>query len=208
VNKLKSKLGKLKLKKSFYIYGSLVLLLVLTLGVTFATFTDRAKFQGTMISVASSDIKLLDTIGGGVDPSNLVDEKPGPVFEEIGNSWVYDYPVQIYNNGTNPVDLTSKADYEDLEVNDPQDLRQEIRVDIYEWDDANGDGIPQDTELGGTHGNQTILGWKNTGYSNLGTIAEGEVKSLVIRFTTGDIDDKQGASFLFDFQFNSTEVSE
>ncbi len=205
---MKFKELKSRVKKPFYVYGSLILLVILTLGVTFATFTDRAKFENASISVASSDIKLLDVVGGGVDPSNLVDSKPGPVFSEIHNYWVEDYPVQIYNNGTAPVQLSSKADYENLEVNDPEYLREEIRVDIYEWDDANDDGIPQQDELGGTHGSKTILGWKNTGYDDLGIINEGEVKSLVIRFTANDIDNKQGAAMLYDFRFNSTELPE
>ena len=190
------------MKKSFYIYGSLVLLVLLTLGVTFATFTDKANFLGTTFSVASSDIKLLDVINGGLDPSNLVDSKAGPSFSNITSSWHEDYIVQIYNNATGPLNLTSKAVY--ATANDPDELRQIIFVEIYDWIDANNDGVPQLTEFeDNSYGRKTIIKWNTTGY-DLGTLLQGEVRSLVLRFSTDNVSStKQGKGMLFDFSFDA-----
>jgi len=188
---------KPKMKKTFYIYGSLVLLILLTLGVTFAAFSDKADFAGSIFSVASSDIKLLDIIGGGTDPSNLVDAKPGPQFESVTEYWTADYPVQIYNNATSDVNLTSWADYET--ANDPAELRQYIYVEILDWDDTNEDGQVQQEEFGTSYGLKTIVKWNTEGF-DLGVLSQGEVGSFCIRFTTGNLSDsKQGQSLLFDF---------
>ncbi|HDQ88595.1 MAG TPA: hypothetical protein ENN92_00380 [candidate division WWE3 bacterium] len=193
------------MKKSFYIYGSLVLLVLLTLGVTFATFTDKANFVGTTFSVASSDIKLLDVYNGGVDPSNLVDSKPGPTFANITPTWHSDYVVQIYNNGTGPVNLTSKAVYET--ANDPAELRQIIFVEMYDWVDTNGDGVPQQEEFEqASYGRKTIVKWNTVGFE-LGTLPQGEIKTLVLRFSTDSISPaKQGTGILFDFSFDALGI--
>jgi len=192
---------KPKIKKTFYVYGSLVLLLVLTLGVTFAAFSDKADFTSSTFSVASSDIKLLDVIGGGTDPSNLVDGKPGPQFESITEYWVADYPVQVYNNATTDVSLTSWADYET--ANDPGELRNYIYVEILDWDDVNGDNQVQQEEFGTSYGSKTIIKWKTEGF-DLGVLPQGEVRSFGLRFTTGNLSDsKQGESFLFDFEIDA-----
>ena len=190
------------MKKTFYIYGSLVLLILLTLGVTFATFTDNAKFIGTTFSVASSDIKLLDVIGGGTDPSNLVDNKAGPSFENITPEWFEDYVVQVYNNGTGPVNLTSTANYQTAD--DPAELRQIIFVEIFDWEDANADGIPQESEYtSSSYGAKTIIKWNTVGF-DLGVLPQGEVRTLLVRFSTTSVSPtKQGAGMLFDFEFNA-----
>ncbi len=189
------------MKKRFYIYGSLVLLILLTLGVTFATFTDKAKFTGTTLSVASSDIKLLDVIGGGTDPSNLVDHKQGPVFANITPEWFENYYVEVYNNASGDLQLSSYADY--LTANDPEELRQIIYVELFDWEDTNGDGIAQEEELTNSYGARSIVKWKTQGF-DLGVLSQGETRSFVLRFFTMNISPaKQGSSIVFDFEFSA-----
>jgi len=193
------------MKKTFYMYGSLVLLVLLTLGVTFAAFTDKANFAGSSISVASSDIKLLDVYNGGIDPSNLVDSKPGPTFTNIYSGWAENYVVQIYNNGSSDLRLSSKAEYQT--ANDPAELRQVTYIEIFEWADENGDGIPQQEEydshpLGG--GRKQIIKWNTQGF-DLGILPKGQVRTLVLRFSADSVSPtKQGASMIFDFSFDAT----
>ncbi|MBD3366114.1 hypothetical protein GF360_02095 [candidate division WWE3 bacterium] len=197
------KLKQFKPKKALYVYGSLVLLLVLTLGVTFATFTDTLDFGGAMFSVANSEVKLLDAIGGGIDPSNLVDSKPGPQFDNVAGGWFADYPVEIYSNATTDVNLWSWANYEDVAVNDPAELRQYIYVEILDWTDANGDGMPEQSEFGSSYGRKTILKWNTEGI-DLGTLSPGEVRSLALRFSVDSLSNaKQGESLLYDFEFEA-----
>lgn len=193
-----------KTKKAFYIYGSLVLLVALTLGVTFATFSDKADFLGSTFSVATNDIKLLDIIGGGIDPTNLVDSKPGPQISNVTPYWYADYPIEIYNNSSTDVNLSSWAYYET--INDPAELRQYIYVEIFDWVDANGDGLPEQSEFGTSYGRKTIIKWKTEGY-DLGPLAQGAVRSLAIRFSTDSLaDSKQGQSILFDFEFDALGI--
>ena len=189
------------MKKFVSTYGILVAMLLLTVGVTFAAFTGKAKILGTSVSVGSADIKLLDDLAGGIVETNLLSEKQGPVYQNISSDWSEDYLVKIYNNSANTVTLTSNADYET--VNDPEDLRQILYVQPIEWSDNNGNGVVDDAEDGVGHERKTIIKWKTEGY-DFGELGAGEVKSLILRVSADSIPDtKQGASLLFDFEFDS-----
>lgn len=191
------------LNKKFYLYGSLIFLLLLTIGVTFATFSDTADFSSSTFSVASSDIKLLNVIGGGTDSTNLVDEKAGPQFEDIIPYWSKDYLVQIYNNSNSDVALSSWADYENVATNDPAELRQYIFVEMYDWDDLDGNGDIQQEEIGASYGRKTILKWKTEGF-DLGVIPSDQIRGIILRFSTDNLSDsKQGATLLYDFKFDA-----
>jgi len=173
----------------------------MVVGVSFAAFTDKAAILGSVFSVGSADLKLLDVIGGGVTPDNLLEEKPGPVFSDVSSAWVADYPIQLYNNSAVEMLLTSNAFYET--ANDPDELRQLIFVEPLEWVDADADGVPTETELGSSLGVKTIVKWKTEGF-DLGSLAPGTVGSWVLRFSTASIpESKQGSSATFDFEFDS-----
>lgn len=191
-----------KLKKAALVYGSLVLMLLLVVGVTFAAFTDKSKILGSSFSVGSADLKLLQDLAGGVDSANLVDELTGPTFDGIYPFWVGDYLVKIYNNATSSVNLTSNANYET--ANDPDDIRQIVFVEPFEWDDTNNDGLLDVGELGASLGaRDTIIKYKTVGY-DFGALNSGEIKGIVLRFSTDSVSDtKQGASGIFDFEFDS-----
>lgn len=189
------------MKKFISTYGLIVCIIALAIGTTWAAFTDKAKILGSMFSVGSADIKLLAIIGGGIDSSNLVDEKTGPEFADISSNWIEDYPLQIYNNATGDVHLASNANY--TTANDPEELRQLIFVEPIEWNDANSNGVVEDGELGVSLGRKSIVKWKTEGF-DLGVLSPGQVKSMIFRFSTDAISDtKQGASALFDFEFDA-----
>lgn len=189
------------MKKAVYSFSLLVLVVLLTVGITLTAFTDKAKILGATFSIGSADIKLLDIIGGGTDSTNLLEEKQGPVFSSISSNWTEDYSVQIYNSALTDVHLTSNAYYET--ANDPAELRQITFVEPFEWNDINSDGIVDEGELGATYGRKTIIKWKTEGY-DLGVLPAGTVKSLVLRFSTDLVSEtKQGTSAIFDFEFSS-----
>lgn len=182
-------------------YGFLVLGLVLIAGVAYAAFEDRGRVLGSRFSVGSSDLKLLADLAGGTDSVNLEDEITGPNFDNIYPNWQSDYMVKIFNNGSSVVQLTTSANYET--ANDPDELRQVIFVEPFEWDDANGNGVVDTGEEGASLGRKTIVKWKTEGYS-LGQLNQGEVKSLILRFSTDSIgSSKQGKTGIFDFEFDS-----
>lgn len=169
---------------------------------TYAAFTDKAKILGATFSVSSADLRLLDDLAGGIASDNLVDEKEGPSYDEVSSYWEEDYLVKLYNNAPTDVQLTTNAYY--VTANDPDDLRQEIYVEPFDWDDANSDGVVDSGEMSSTsYGKKTIVKWKTEGF-DLGTASTGSVRGLVLRFSTDALPvSKQGASALFDFEFEA-----
>ncbi len=177
-------------------------MLVVTLGATYAAFSDKATYTGSTFSVASADLKLLNDVSLGIEETNLVDTKPGPSFQNIAPSWHQDYLVKLYNNATTPLTVTSYSNYET--VNDPDELRQLIYCEIIPWDDVNGNGVVDTDELGTSLGMKTLIKWKTEGVV-LGQINMGEAKGYVLRFNTlsNFSETKQGKSAIFDFEFNA-----
>ena len=177
--------------------------LVISAGITYAAFIDKGKVLGSQFSVGSADIKLLNDLLLGAQPSNLVDEKTGPSFAGIGPNWTDKYLMKIFNNSTGQIRLTSNSNY--LTAEDPDDLRNIIFVEPFVWNDDNNNGMLDTGEEGTTYGRKTIVKWKTEGY-DFGLVQAGETKSLILKFSTDSVSDtKQGKSALFDFEFNSTE---
>lgn len=191
------------MKKSNYIKKGLLIaiLITVTAGLTYAAFGDKGKVLGSKFSVGSADIKLLLDTDVGTVPENLVEEMPGPQFDNIVPNWSEDYEIKIFNNGSTPVTLTSNADY--LTANDPDDLRSIIYVEPIIWNDIDSNGIVDSGEEGESLGRKTIVKWKTEGYQ-IGELESGAVKSLILRFSTDVVSDtKQGKSGIFDFSFDS-----
>ncbi len=189
------------MKKKIVLTLSLILFLVAVAGVAIAAFGDKGEVLGSSFTVGSADIKLLKNLAGGTSSDNLVDTLDGPSFSNINPGWTEDYAMKIYNNATTHIQLTSNADYET--ANDPEELRQIIFVEPFNWNDANNDGLVDDGELGSTFGKKTIVKWKTEGY-DLSSVAPGSVKGMILRFSTDAVSDtKQGASAMFDFEFDS-----
>lgn len=189
------------MKKRLYVTLGLIFLLVLVAGVATAAFGDKGEILGSSFSMGSADIKFVMELDGGTTQENLTDSLDGPAFVNISSDWSEDYALKIYNNATTSVQLTSNAEYET--ANDPDDLRQLIYVEPFNWGDQNNDGIVDEGELGSSFGKKTIVKWKTEGF-DLSSMAPGSVKSMVLRFSTESVpDSKQGASAMFDFIFDS-----
>ena len=194
----------MKKRKTIITFFSILFLIVLA-GIAVAAFGDKGEILGSSFTVGSADIKFLESLTGGTLAGNLVDQLNGSSFTGISPYWQQDYSVKIYNNAETPVQLTTNAYYET--VNDPEDLRQIIFVEPWPWDDADNDGVVGDGELAAISlGRKTIIKWKTEGF-DLGTLNAGEVKGLVLRFSTDTVSDtKQGASAIFDFEFDSIGI--
>ncbi|RJR27474.1 hypothetical protein C4561_02145 [candidate division WWE3 bacterium] len=191
----------MKVKKRIVTFASFALLTGLLVGVVLAAFADKGKILGSTFSVGSSDLKFLTNLSGGIDSGNLSDELQGPGFANISSNWTMDYTLKMLNNGTSQVQVTSNANY--LTANDPDDLRNIIFVEPLEWNDSNGDGLVDTGEEGQSLGRKTLVKWKTEGY-NIGALNQGEVKGLILRFSTDTVSDtKQGKSGVFDFEFDS-----
>ncbi|MBN1162235.1 hypothetical protein JXA34_00650 [Patescibacteria group bacterium] len=188
-------------KKKTILAGVLFLLLTICVGATYSAFSDKGKILGSSFSVGSADIKLLEDITLGTIPENLKDEIDGPVFGNISSNWKTEYLIKVFNNSPGQVHLTSNSNYET--ANDPDELRQLIYVEPLEWNDTNGNGLLEEGETGSSFGRKTIVKWKTEGF-NLGSINSGEIKSIILKFSTDIVpDSKQGTSAVFDFEFGS-----
>ena len=192
------------MKKRIFTMLIITGVLVIIAGVAFAAFADRGQILGSSFSTGSADIKFLNDLTGSTGTENLVDELPGPTFSNIGPNWSEDYLLKIFNNAAGHIQLTSNSAYET--INDPDDLRQIIFVEPFNWGDSNNNGLVDDGELGSSFGRKTIVKWKTEGF-DLSSMASGSVKGLVLRFSTDTVSDtKQGKTAIFDFIFDSLGV--
>ncbi len=196
-----SSLRSLVKKKRLLIIFGLVAIFGGMFGATYAAFMDVGEVKGSTITVGSSDIKMLSDVSGDITEANLVDTLIGPSFENISQNWTGDYLMKLFNNASAPVDLSTVAFYET--VNDPDDLRQDVYVELIEWVDMDNNGLVDDGELGVNYGKKTIVKWKTEGF-NLMSLDSGEILGLILRFSVENLSDtKQGAGMLFDFEFNA-----
>lgn len=178
---------------------------LLITGIAAANFGDRGEILGSQFSVGSADVKLLNDTSGGIIETNLADTLQGPSFTNIYPGWSQDYALKLYNNATGHLQLSSNAEYDT--ANDPDSIRSDIFVEIFNWNDADNDGLVSDAEIGSTFGRKTIIKWKTEGY-DLGSLSQGSVKGLLLRFSVDTISDtKQGANAVFDFNFDSISLN-
>ena len=193
----------MKKNKLFYLIGSSLIVISLIAGITYAAFSDKAKVLGSSFSVGSANLMFLESLSMGTDPSNYKDELPGPTFTNIGTGWTQDYLVKLISMASSKITISTNAFYET--VNDPDDLRSDINVEIIKWYDTNQNGIVDEGEEGPVVGKKTIIKWKTEGFT-LGDLYYGQVMELILRFSAPTISAlKQGASAVFDFEFNSIQ---
>jgi len=173
-------------------------------GASWAAFADKGEVLGSTFSVGSANIRLLQDLAGGIDPSNLVEQLTGPSFQNISPNWNQNYLVKLYNNGTSQMQLTTHARY--VTTNDPQDLRTLIYVEPFKWNDANANGVLDTGEEGTSLGRKTLVKWSTEGY-DLGTLATGQIQGVLLKFSTDAVSDsKQGATAIIDFVFDSIGI--
>lgn len=195
----------MKIKLSATALGTLLILGIVSAGLAYAAFTDQSKFTGSRFSVGSADIKLLNDLAGGTDASNLVDTKPAPSYDGVYPQWSENYLVKIYNNGSQPLRLTSRMDY--VTANDPANIREYLYMEPYAWNDDNNNGIVDEGEQGVSYGRKVFTSWKSTGF-DFGQIGVGETRGFIMRFSAASSmpDSKQGATGVFDFTFDSEGI--
>jgi len=193
----------MKKNKIFYLIGSLVLIIAVAAGITYAAFTDKAKVLGSTFSVGSANLMFLEDLAMGTDPRNYRDELAGPTFENIGPGWTQDYLVKLISMASSRITVSTNANYET--ANDPEDLRSDIFVEIIKWSDMNQNGTVDEGEEISVVGKKTIIKWKTEGFT-LGDLFYGQTMGLILRFSAPSISEsKQGASATFDFEFNSIQ---
>jgi hypothetical protein len=192
-----------KIKNKLFFGLGLLATLASVIGISLAAFTDEGKILGSTFTIGSADLKFLLDLPRGTDPANLVDQLNGPSFSNIGPNWEGVYVAKLTNAGTKKINITSYADY--TTANDPDDLRNNIEVAIYEWNDPNQNGLLDEGEQNVLLGKKTITKWKTEGIY-LGERYPGATMPLVFRFSTTNLSaTKQGKSAIFDFNFEATE---
>lgn len=194
----------MKKKKILYLLGSALIAISLIAGVTYAAFSDKAKVLGSTFSVGSANLMFLESLAMGTDPTNYRDELPGPIFSNVSSGWTQDYLLKLISMASSKISITTTAFYET--ANDPKDLRSDIFVEIIKWSDINQNGIVDAGEEGAIVGKKTIIKWKTEGFT-LGDLYYGQTMGLILRFSSPTVSEtKQGASAIFDFEFNSVQM--
>lgn len=194
----------MKNKKIIGLLGLLAIAISVTVGITYAAFTDKAEVLGSTFNVGSADLMFLEDLALGTDPSNYRDELTGPSFTNIGPGWTQDYLLKLVSLGTSEISISTNAYYDT--ANDPESIREDILVEIIKWYDTNQNGILDEGEEGPNLGQKTIIKWKTEGFT-LGELFYGQTMGLILRFSAPSISAaKQGAGAIFDFEFNSIQL--
>lgn len=193
------------------------LLLVLGLvgfsgAVVYAAISEKGTVKGTTFKVASnfteqpaptpvnSSLKILSSHNGGTVDANLVDSLTGPIYQDINPTWIAYYPVKFYNKSDQALTIVASADY----IEDPNTIRDDLYVAIYEWNDVDNDGMYDDGEEGPLYKRDTILRLKNDTF-NLGQIAGKTVKNIVLKFDGSGLSSANYSNQgIFDFVFTGT----
>ncbi len=174
---------------------------------TSAVFEETVKVAGTSFTVGTdaggeqqdtnTALKMLVNLSEPAADPNLADSIAGPVFDNIAVDWIDQVEIKIHNQGTETLDIVSLADY----VSDPDVLRDDLYVEILEWNDTNSDGVVDSGEEGTSYGYDTILRWRNDTFP-LGSIAVDETRGFVMRFDgTGVTGTNFGMTAAYDFVF-------
>lgn len=202
IKKLLSKI--LRNKGLLTLYGSLIIFSGLVAGVTYAAFSDKSNVLGATFTVGSADLKFLSNLANETDPTTYVDELPGPSFQNVSPIWQENYTLKLINRGTSKLAITTNSAYETAK--DPKDLRSDILVEIIKWNDLDKDGEIDSGEETLSLGKKTIIKWKTEGFS-LGELEAGQIMPIILRFTAPTLTDtQQGATGIFDFEFNSIQM--
>jgi predicted ribosomally synthesized peptide with SipW-like signal peptide len=191
-------------KKLLYIYGSLILISGLVVGVTYAAFTDKSNVLGATFTVGSVNLQFLSDVTNETDPALYVDELPGPSFTGLTTLWNTYYVLKLVNIGTSKVSLSSHANYET--ANDPKDLRSDIIVEVLTWEETTPGEMPNENSTLVSLGKKSITKWKTEGI-DIGEYDSGKVIPLILRFTAPTLTDtQQGSTGIFDFEFDAIEI--
>ena len=152
-------------------------------------------------TAGNTALKFLLNVSGSTESSNLTDTVAGPVLDNIDSIWSDVILLKLYNKGTTPLNVVSKAEY----INDPNTLRDDIFVKAVAWNDANNNGVLDSGEEGVSYGYDTILRWRNDTFP-VGLLGSGEVKGVALKFDgTGVTDSNIGQSAVYDFVFTGVE---
>ncbi len=146
-------------------------------------------------------LKMLQSLSGSSADSNLGDIKVGPVFNNVDVMWTDQAVVKIHNKGGVDVDVIAKADY----ISDPDTLRDDIYVEILEWNDSNSNGTYEVGEEGQSYKRDTILRLRNDTFL-LGKITPSQTKGYVLKFDGSGISSvNAGKSAVYDFTFTGVQ---
>lgn len=177
-----------------------------TVKITNMGFEVASSFDGSATPTptptsANSSLKMLKQLDLGSASTNLSDTVSGIVFKNMTPTFDQSFPIKVYNQGQVNLNLVASADY----ISDPNTLRDDIFVAVYEWNDTNSNGVVDSNELGTKYGEDTILRLKNDTFA-LGAITPNQIKGLVYKFKgTGLSSANYGQSAVFDFKLVGSE---
>ena len=200
------------MRKIFLSLALILLCSVSLFGVAAAAFEEKVSVLGTTFTVgemggvpapvgSNTALKLLKTNSGGSDSGNLADTVNGPAFNDVNQTWTQTFSIKLFNKGDKTLAVSSGATY----ISDPDTLRDDLFVEILDWNDSNNNGTVEESEIGASHGHDTILRMKNDTF-NMGDISPSAVKGYVLRFDGSGLSEANvGKTAVYDFVFTAVE---
>lgn len=171
---------------------------------TLAAFTAQAVVTGNTFSTGNAALRLFANLGGTSADANLVQTKVGGTFSGIYPGWTKDYGVKLNNYGS--VDLVTSVT--GVYVTDTANLKTEIYVQAFEWNDAGTLGIIDPGEATVAIAPAMTLEQWRTNPIALGELdaTVNDTHAMVLRFFTDATmsPDSQGQTSVFNFVFDGT----
>ncbi len=163
-----------------------------------AAFQTQGQVKGTSFTAGSAEILFYSDLSGTSDSNNLLAEKSFSPFELIGPNWTDTRLIKIYNKGTENLKLTLSSEV----VGTDNILSESLNIEVFNWNDANSNGVLDDGETGDSFGAKTLKQWQTSSY-DLSTFESQTTKSFALKFSTGDLTDEfQKANVTYNFVFN------
>ncbi len=191
------------------ILTSLLIIVSVTASIavsTQAAFTATATVSGINFSTGNASLQLFGNLGytNAGNNGNLTHTLPGTGFSDIRPNWSKQYLLKYFNAGSMDLDTSIRA----IIKEDTSNLASHIQVQTWIWQDSNGNGAYDGTDVLTPVGTQqTITSLANTPIP-LGVLARHNARGLRMLFTTQDLpDETQQKKLVVDFVLNGTTAN-
>lgn len=192
----------MKIKKLYIICILLILvsMFVGVVGLTWSVFTAQSQTTATTFKTGRPELRLIKNLMEPVTPENTTNSLQGSTFLNISSGWLGNYPLELYNQGTVPLQVELSSNVAGGSIGD---LNEVLWVKAFTWNDMDNDGIWMMGEDVSEVSDWVRFDHWLTQPIALGNIMPGNTMPLVLHFKIDDISNNlANTSGAYDFVFN------